>query len=163
MINFIKSKSGPDLIRTLWNKLGTLPGGPTAVSAILARAIPYSGSISPRIVRLDNGFAEITMQDRPRVRNHLNCIHAIALANLAEYATGLALNYSIPENSRAILTGIQLQYLKKARGKLTAVSEFNLPFSAVVQPTVVEVPGVITDANGVVVVRATANWLVSPK
>ena len=162
MINFMKTKTGPELIRTLWNKLGSLPGGPATVSTILGRAIPYSGSISPRIVRLGKGIAEITMQDRHRVRNHLNCVHAIALANLAEYATGLAINYSIPENARAILTGIQIQYLKKARGKLTAVSEFTLTFSAVVQPTHVEVPGVITDEKGVVVVRATANWLVSP-
>jgi acyl-coenzyme A thioesterase PaaI-like protein len=94
------------------------------------------------------------------VRNHLRSIHAIALADLAELASGLALTYSLPEGARAILTGISIEYLKKARGTLTAEARIEVPASN--EERAYELESVISDTSGEPVARATARWLVGP-
>ena len=102
----------------------------------------------------------VEMRDRRRVRNHLRSIHAIALVNLAELSTGLALNVGLPDDARGILKGIRIDYLKKARGKITAECTCAPPATS--DETEIEVVGELTDTGGDVVARATALWLVGP-
>ena len=82
--------------------------------------IPYTGSIKARIVRLQPGHAQVRLPDKRRVRNHLNSVHAIALANVAELSTGLAVLSGMPAGINGILIGLEVHYLKKARGELIA-------------------------------------------
>ncbi len=122
--------------------------------------IPYSGSISPRVLELRPGYAKIQMRDRRAVRNHLHSVHAIALMNLGELATGLAMSLAMPEGGRGIVTGLSMEYLKKARGLLTA--ECTAPsFDATVSAQH-DFRADIVDEKGDVVARATAHWLVGP-
>jgi uncharacterized protein (TIGR00369 family) len=147
-------------VKSLWDRLAPLPGGSRLFSVLIGRMAPFSGAISPRVVTLAPGFARVVMRDRRRVRNHLRSIHAIALADLAELASGLALTYSLPEGARAILTGISIEYLKKARGTLTAEARIEVPASN--EERAYELESVISDTSGEPVARATARWLVGP-
>lgn len=148
-------------IRTFWDRLGPLPGGPAAFSLLLGWLAPYSGSIRPRVTELRPGYARVEMADRRRVRNHLRSVHAIALMNLAELATGLALHYAMPAHARAILTGLSIEYLKKARGPLAAEARAPVPEGRESEEVVLETE--ILDAEGDLVARATARWLVGPR
>jgi len=65
--------------------------GSVVFSRILGLTIPYTGSIKAHVELLEPGHAIVFMKDRRCVRNHLDSIHAIALANLAELSTGLAM------------------------------------------------------------------------
>jgi uncharacterized protein (TIGR00369 family) len=121
---------------------------------------PYSGSISPRVEEIRPGYARVAMPDRRAVRNHLRSVHAVALMNLAELSSGLALNYALPDDARAILTGLSIEYLKKARGRLTAEAEVEVPRTN--EEREYELESVIRDGAGEVVARARARWLVGP-
>jgi acyl-coenzyme A thioesterase PaaI-like protein len=81
--------------------------------------------------------------------------------NLGELATGLATVASLPAASRSILTGLSMEYLKKARGTITAVCDVTIPETS--QRTEHTVQGALTDASGAVVARVTARWLVGPE
>jgi acyl-coenzyme A thioesterase PaaI-like protein len=151
----------PNPIRRLWNRLSPLPGGNRLFSFALGRLAPYTGSIRPRILELRSGYARVAMDDRRRVRNHLRSVHAIALMNLAEVATGLALHYDLPPHARAILTGLSIEFLKKARGRLEA--EATAPIPGGLEREEIEVVTVVRDAAGEAVARARALWLVGPR
>jgi acyl-coenzyme A thioesterase PaaI-like protein len=99
------------------------------------------------------------MRDRRAVRNHLSSVHAIALMNLGEVATGTAMLVSVPEGARAIITRLAMDYLKKARGPITA--DCRCDVTDTLERKEYAVTADLTNAEGEVVARAHATWLVS--
>ncbi len=147
-------------VRRLWDRFARVPGGDRAFSILLGRMAPYTGSIRPVVRELGDGYSRVEMKDRRGVRNHLDSIHAIALANLAEVASGLALMYSLPAESRAILVEISIGYSKKARGVLTAECRTSLPDFSIQGEH--EMTSIIRDQTGEEVARGRAHWLIGP-
>ena len=81
-----------------------------------------------------------------RLRNHLHSVHAMALANLGEMATGLALMNGLPD---------------KMRGLLRAECRCEIPSSN--QDSELDVSCEIRDTAGDVVSVVTAHWLIGPE
>ncbi len=151
--------SGARLL-ALWLRLAALPGGKRLFSWLLGRMVPYTGSIRPRVVALRPGYAKIQIRDRHAVRNHLRSVHAIALANLAEVTSGLAVTTGLPPTARGIPTALSITFLKKARGVLTAETHCDLPDAS--READHEFASVISDASGEVVARAIVRWHIGP-
>lgn len=147
-------------LRTSWRRLSKLPGGKTLFSLLVGWMTPYSGTIGARVAELERGWCRVTLRDRRRVRNHLASIHAMALANLAEMASGLAVLVGLPPGVQGIVTGFSISYLKKARGPLTA--ECRVSGLDVTSEQEYEAGVAITDAQDDVVARATARWRLRP-
>ena len=150
-----------NLIRDTWDRLAPLPGGKRAFSRLVGLMAPYTGSVRAQVIELRRDYAKVELHDRWRVRNHLTSVHAIALANLAEMTGNLALAYSLSDDARFIVAGMELEYVKKARGTISAQTEFEMPRGA--ERREVLVPVVMRDREGDVVTRATLRTLVGPK
>jgi acyl-coenzyme A thioesterase PaaI-like protein len=148
-------------LRKAWETLSPRPGGKWLFSRLVGRMAPYSGSVGALVKEIRPGHARVELADRRPVRNHLGSIHAIALMNLGELATGLATVASLPAASRSILTGLSMEYLKKARGTIAAVCDVTILKTA--ERTEHSVHGTLTDESGAVVARVTARWLVGPE
>jgi acyl-coenzyme A thioesterase PaaI-like protein len=134
----------------LWRRLSPLPGGQWLFARIFGWLVPV----------LEPGHAEVEIPDRRSNRQHLGSVHAIALLNVAEQASGLAMMAGLPDGVRGIVTGISMQYLKKARGTIRAVSRTSVP--TVTGDQEFDVTAECLDLQGDVVARATVRWRLGP-
>ena len=150
-----------NVVREAWDRLHRVPGGKKVFSRVLGINVPYTGSIYPRVERLGFGEAEIKMMDKPKLRNHLKSVHAIALANLAELAGNLAVVYSMPDDARFIVAGLDIEYLKKARGTITAKCQVDPPRTSERKEYPVEVD--LFDESGDLVAHCKLRTLIGPK
>ena len=143
-----------------WARLAPLPGGKWLFSRVVGFTIPYTSTIGAHIDHLEPGHARVLLTDRRKVRNHLRSVHAIALANVAELSTGLAVMSGMPAGYNGILVNLNINYTKKARGVLTVECQCSVP--EFTERTEIPVDTVIKDASGDVVTTATARWLIGP-
>lgn len=140
----------------LWHRCKGLPFGRALFRILFGAMVPYSGSIGASVLTLEPGHAKLAMRDRRAVRNHLGSIHAVALANLGELTSGLAMTTALPAGVRGIVLRIESEYGKKARGSL--VAESRVTVSDVKGDTDHEVRAEITDASGAVVCTVRVHW-----
>lgn len=152
-----------DRILRLWRSLSRWPGGDRLFGWLLTRMVPYSGTVRARIRELEPGRCRAAMRERRRVRNHLGSVHATALATLGELVTGLATLTALPAGVRGILTALEVEYVKKARGRVVAECRTDPPGpEAGVEAIEHLALGEIRDEGGDRVATVRATWRLSP-
>ncbi len=155
-----KAAAGQRLHR-YWKKLQNKPLGPWLFNKILAFNVPYTGSIKAKVKVLEPGHCQVLMPYRRGNTNHLNSVHALATANLGEMVGGLAMLTGLPDTVRGIVTRIDTEYLKKARGDLIGQADVSIP-TVTEDKTEYQVQAHIYDQDGDEVTRVTVTWLLSP-
>jgi len=154
------SRSAGERLLSAWRTLSGLPGGRFLFTCLVRWMIPYTGSVWPRVEVLEPGYARISIRQRRRLEQHLGSIHAIALANVAEFASGAAITTALPAGYRGIVTRMNLEYFKKARGIVTAEARTTLPDLAVEANH--DFVSEVRDEAGDVVARAVVTWRLGP-
>ena len=137
-----------------------MPGGAWLFSKLFGFMIPYSGSVGPRIRVLEPGHCEVEIHDRRANRNHLGSVHAIALSNLAEITSGLAMMAGMPPTVRGIVLALSMTYHKKARGTIRAVSRVTVP--TVSEDRDFDVSAECFDRDGALVATGHVRWRLGP-
>jgi acyl-coenzyme A thioesterase PaaI-like protein len=153
-----------DKVLELWNRATSLPGGKLAFSKFLGVLIPYTGTARPELVELEPGRSLIRLRDRRRVRNHLGSIHAIAMANVGEFAGGIAVTAALGPGQRAILRRLEVRYDKKARGTLEihGAADASQVRAATTENTTIPARSKLVDGAGNVVAEVVTDWIVGP-
>lgn len=145
-----------DVLRTVYQK----PGGKWLIAKMIGRAAPYSGSIGAEVLELGAGYSRLKMPDTKKVRNHLDSIHACAMATLTETSVGLSVLYTLPKTARGIATNMHLEYHAKARGPITA--ECRWPVPALDEATEQDIEVSLTDESGTKVATGSVRFRFSP-
>jgi uncharacterized protein (TIGR00369 family) len=157
----LTTESSMNLVRTMWDRLSPLPGGKVVFSRMVGRMAPYTGTMRAKIEDLRDGYSRVTLADRHAVRNHLACLHAIALANLIELTGNIAVAYTLPDDARFIVSGLGVDYIKKARGTITGECRCPPIQSNTKQEYQIRVS--LKNEEGQVVAEGTLRTLVGPK
>lgn len=106
-------------------------------------------------------IAHVTMNQRWAVQNHIKTVHAIAVCNLVEMTMGIVAESTIPSHLRWLPMGMNIDYLKKATGKLHGTSAIDPDtfFTLPQYPGEVKVPVEVKNDEGVVVSKAEVSYV----
>lgn len=149
-----------ELLSNNWNRFKDLPGGKWLFSKAMGKVVPYSGNVGGLVLELKPGHAKVQITDRWAIRNHLKSVHAAAIMNTLELASGLAFNVGLPRDAKAIVTEFRVEYLKKARG--TLIAECDCDCAASSEENTYQVTVNLKDAAKNVVAIGKAFWIVRP-
>ena len=114
-------------VLSLWKNFSKYRIGKWLFSYLIRFVNPYTGALGAKVDVFEAGHAEVLLGDYKKNRNHLNSVHAIALTNLGEFTSGIAVLGSLKENVRGIVTHLSVDFMKKARGSLKAVCTCEIP------------------------------------
>ena len=150
-------------VRDIWQSLGGNWLGRWLFARLISFYSPYTGTVSPSVPEMSDNHAVAVMRECRSVRNPFKSVHAAALVNLAEFASGCAVLYSLPKKTRAIVTDIHATYVAKARGTLTATAKPDVDLTKVETSGPVKVVVTVRNSEKQIVCVVTVSWTVSIK
>lgn len=155
------NESPGEKILANWKKLKDKPFGKQLFSRAVGKMAAYTGTIKALVTDLEPGHCQVFLKERRLNKNHLKSIHAVALINLGEVTSGLAVLSGMTSQIRGILTKMEMEYIKKAKGDLTAQCVCEIP--DVKDSIDYTVKTTIKDLSGEVVAVGTFYWRLSRK
>jgi len=155
------NESPGEKILANWKKLKNKPFGKHIFSRAVGKLAAYTGSIKALVTDLQPGHCQSFLKERNGNKNHLKSIHAVALINLGEMTSGLAVLSGMSIQIRGILTKMEMEYIIKAKGDLTAECLCEIP--DVKDSINYTVKTTIKDSSGEIVAVGTFYWLLSRK
>ena len=134
---------------------------------MLTSAVPFNRHVGLEILEIGPGTASVRLPEGPQLLNHVGTQHAAALFAAAEAASGAAMAGAFADlmmQVTPLARGAQVNYLKPARGPITANARLTedadairarlaaggkTDFAAEVQ---------LVDGQGVTVAETTVSW-----
>lgn len=138
----------------------------TVISRIFGRVVPLVGTASLRYEELTPERVVVSIRNRRPVQNHINGVHAAAMALLAETATGFAVGMNLPDDKLPLIKTLKVDYLKRTRGDMRAVATLTKEQMQLIRTTPkgeVLVPVLVTDESGEEPIRCEMLWAWVPK
>lgn len=155
------------LSKTL-QKLNFLPDNikMKTISFVLGNTVKYVGTSGVNFEEITPNKLTASLENKSKVRNHIGQIHAAATTLLAETATGIIVGVNIPDNKIPLMKSLKVDFIKRSKGKQTAVSSLTDEQIELINSTdkgEILVPVKVTDETGAEVVKAEMLWAWIPK
>ncbi len=153
----------PNRLQRQLNQLNALPRfvRPWARSAVLRRAVPFTGTAGLDFVSLTTAQVEIGLRNRRPVQNHIRGVHASAMNLLAETATGMVVGMNVRDDCLPLAKELKMSFRKRATGGLRAVATLTEAQREAMQASdkgEVKVSVTVTDEAGVEPVQCEFIW-----
>ncbi len=104
--------------------INRLPGimRPRALSLAVGRVVPFVGTARLRIEELTEERVVASVPNRRRVQNHIKGVHAVAMALLAETASGFIVGMNLPDDKLPLIKSLKVDFKKRTRGGMRVVA-----------------------------------------
>ena len=118
------STPSPNKLHRIVQKTESLPAFAREQLLTLAfgRLIPYVRTSGVRVESLSAERAVVSIPNAKHVRNHIGGLHAVAMALVAESATGYLVGMNVPDSAVPVIKTMKIDYPKRAKGGLRAVA-----------------------------------------
>jgi len=136
------------------------------LTTLFGRTIKFAGTAGIKVETLDFQQAKLRLANRKKVQNHIGSVHAAATALLGESASGFLLGMHVADDKIPLLKSMQIQYLKRSTGALTAQAQLDDTQISQIRSTdkgEVVIRVLIKDQLGVEPVEALYTWAWIPK
>lgn len=136
------------------------------LTMLFGRAIKFAGTAGVQIESLDFEHAKLRLPNRSKVQNHIGSVHAAATALLGESASGFLLGLHVSDDKIPLLKSMQIQYLKRSTGALTAqvhLDETQINQIRTTEKGEIVIRVLIRDQLGIEPVEALYTWAWVPK
>ena len=136
------------------------------LTSLFGRTIKFAGTAGIKVEALDFQQAKLRLANRSKVQNHIGSVHAAATALLGESASGFLLGMHVTDDKIPLLKSMQIQYLKRSTGALTAQAQLDDTQISQIRSTdkgEVVIRVLIKDQLGVEPVEALYTWAWIPK
>ena len=160
--------SKPNRISKIVNATAKLPAGlrTTLLSAAFGRVVPLVGTAGIRYDLVTQNKMICSIKNRRPVQNHINGVHAAAMALLAETATGFVVGMNVPDDRIMLIKSLHVDYKRPSKGDMVAVATLsdeqrNLIANTEKGELLVDV--VVTDESGQEPIQCQMLWAWLPK
>lgn len=160
--------SKPNRISKIVNATAKLPAGlrTTLLSTAFGRVVPLVGTAGIRYDLVTPNKMICSIKNRRPVQNHINGVHAAAMALLAETATGFVVGMNVPDDRIMLIKSLHVDYKRPSKGDMVAVATLsdeqrNLIANTEKGELLVDV--VVTDASGQEPIQCQMLWAWLPK
>ena len=117
---------GNRLVRSL-AKLERVPAflQPWLRNRVLGRAVPFTGTAGLHYAEMSPDQVVVTVPNVRRVQNHIQGVHAAAMALLAETATGMVVGMNVRDECLPLCKTLHIDFKRRAQGGLRAVARLS--------------------------------------
>lgn len=118
------SKTTANRLTRVVNLIDKAPAGwrTGLLSLVFGKSVKFAGTAKVRVHQLTHERSELSIANRKKVQNHIQGVHAAAMALLAESATGFLVGMNVPDDKLPLMKSLKVDYLKRATGGLKAVA-----------------------------------------
>ena len=120
----VESAARPNRLARTLAKLERVPAflRPWVRSKVMGRAVPFTGTAGLNYVEMTPERVEIAVANVRRVQNHIEGVHAAAMALLAETATGMVVGMNVRDDCLPLAKTMRIDFKRRAQGGLRAVA-----------------------------------------
>ncbi|MBU3003154.1 DUF4442 domain-containing protein [Paraglaciecola arctica] len=123
--------------------------------------VKLAGTTGIEVLHTDGKTATYRQKNSRKAQNHIGSVHAAAMALLAESCTGFIVGINLPGDKLPLIKRMELNYVKRATGDMTAVASLTEQQIALMQTAEkgeVNVTVQVTDALGIEPVECQMIW-----
>ena len=138
----------------------------TVISKIFGKVVPYVGTSGLLYEELTPERVVVSIKNQRKVQNHINNVHAAAMALLAETATGFIVGMNLPDDKLPLIKTLKVSYYKRTQGDMRAVATLSAEDIARIEREPkgeVLVPVTVTDESGGEPIKCEMLWAWIPK
>ncbi|MDV2470262.1 DUF4442 domain-containing protein [Acinetobacter chinensis] len=133
----------------------------TLWSKAFGRVVPMVGTAGIKYIEVSHNTVIVELKNHRGMQNHINQLHAVAMALLAETATGFVTGMNVPDTSIVLIKSMKIDYKRPSKGDMRAVATLTDAQIQEMQSTdkgETLVSVVLTDESGQEPVQAEMLW-----
>ncbi|HNG09749.1 MAG TPA: DUF4442 domain-containing protein [Agitococcus sp.] len=133
----------------------------TVISKIFGKVVPYVGTSGLLYEEITPERVVVSIKNQRKVQNHINNVHAAAMALLAETATGFVVGMNLPDDKLPLIKSLKVNYYKRTQGDMRAVATLTPEDIARIEREPkgeVLVPVIVTDESGGEPIKCEMLW-----